>query len=174
MGDQTFLGEGKTVDTTKTITVVTQFLTSDNTTSGDLSEIRRIYVQDGQVIQNSFSTIAGLTQYNSISDQFCADQKSTFGDTNNFAAKGGLTAMGDAFQKGMVLVLSLWDDYAVNMLWLDSDYPTDADPSSPGVARGPCSTSSGVPSDVESQSASASVTYSNLKFGAIGSTFASS
>jgi cellulose 1,4-beta-cellobiosidase len=99
MGNTTFLGEGMTVDTIKTITVVTQFLTSDNTTSGDLSEIRRIYVQDGKVIQNSFATALGLTQYNSISNEFCTTQKSTFGGTNKFAAKGSMAVMGDAFQK---------------------------------------------------------------------------
>lgn len=39
------------------------------------------------------------------------------------------------------------------MLWLDSSYPVSADTSKPGVARGTCATSSGVPSDVESSSA---------------------
>ena len=27
--------------------------------------------------------------------------------------------------RGMVLVMSLWDDHDANMLWLDSDYPLD-------------------------------------------------
>ena len=36
---------------------------------------------------------------------------------------------------GMVLVMSLWDDHSVNMLWLDSDYPLDEDPSQPGISR---------------------------------------
>jgi cellulose 1,4-beta-cellobiosidase len=53
----------------------------------------------------------------------------------------------------MVLVLSIWDDYDVNMLWLDSDYPTTASASAPGVNRGPCATTSGKPSDVESSQA---------------------
>jgi len=56
------------------------------------------------------------------------------------------------------------------MLWLDSDYPTDQDPSKPGVARGSCSKDSGKPSDVESNHADASVTFSNIRFGEIGST----
>ena len=46
MGNKSFLGPGLTVDTNSVITVVTQFITSDNTTTGDLSEIRRIYVQN--------------------------------------------------------------------------------------------------------------------------------
>ncbi|KAH9855750.1 exo-cellobiohydrolase [Lenzites betulinus] len=173
MGDKSFLGPGLTVDTTKPITVVTQFLTSDGTASGDLTEIRRVYVQNGKVIPNSNSTITGVTG-NSITDSFCAAQKTAFGDTNTFAAKGGLKAMGDAFEKGMVLVLSLWDDYAVNMLWLDSAYPTTAPATQPGIARGNCSTTSGVPATIEAASPNAQVIYSDIRVGPIGSTFSSS
>ncbi|KAH9852124.1 cellobiohydrolaseI [Lenzites betulinus] len=172
MGDQTFLGVGKTVDTSSKFTVVTQFVTADNTTSGALSEIRRLYVQNGQVIANSKTNIAGMDTFDSITDDFCNAQKQAFGDTNTFEKLGGLAQMGAAFEQGMVLVMSIWDDHAANMLWLDSDYPTDADASQPGVARGPCPTTSGVPTDVESQSANANVIFSNIKFGPIGSTYA--
>ena len=55
-------------------------------------------------------------------------------------------------------------------LWLDSNYPPNGDPNKPGVARGPCSTSSGVPSEVESQQPDATVRFSNIKIGPIGST----
>jgi hypothetical protein len=53
MGVHNFLGPSLTVDTTKPFKVVTQYLTSDNTTNGNLVEIRRLYVQNGKVIQNS-------------------------------------------------------------------------------------------------------------------------
>ncbi|KAJ3506494.1 hypothetical protein NLJ89_g6835 [Agrocybe chaxingu] len=53
MGDTSFYGPGKTVDTTRKFTVVTQFISSDGTANGQLKEIRRVYVQDGRVIQNS-------------------------------------------------------------------------------------------------------------------------
>ncbi|KZP29050.1 glycoside hydrolase family 7 protein [Athelia psychrophila] len=172
-GDTSFYGPGLTVDTTKPFTIVTQFLTSDNTSTGTLSEIRRLYVQNGVVIQNSQSTVAGVTG-NSISTAYCDAQKTAFGDTNDFDTKGGLEAMGKSLGRGAVLVLSVWDDYAVNMLWLDSDYPTTGDASAPGVARGTCATTSGVPADVEKSAASASVTYSNIKIGSIGSTYKSS
>ena len=172
MGNQAFFGTGKTVDTSSKFTVVTQFITSDNTTTGTLSEIRRIYVQNGVVIQNSKVNIPNLSAYDSITDNFCNAQKTEFGDTNSFETRGGLGVMGSAFQQGMVLVMSLWDDYAANMLWLDSDYPVGATTTNPGVARGPCAPSSGVPSQVESQSPGSSVTFSNIKFGDIGSTFA--
>lgn len=58
--------------------------------------------------------------------------------------------MGEALGRGMVLVMSIWDDHAAHMLWLDSDYPTTSPVTDPGVPRGPCSTSSGDPKDVES------------------------
>ena len=79
--------------------------------------------------------------------------------------------MGKAFESGAVLVMSLWDDHEANMLWLDSDYPTDKDPSTPGVARGTCSKDSGKPDDVENQYPNAYVAFSDIKYGAIGSTY---
>ncbi|KAG8702992.1 Exoglucanase 1, partial [Ceratobasidium sp. 395] len=97
--------------------------------------------------------------------------KTAFSDTNTFAAKGGFTKMGKAFDSGVVLVMSVWDDHAANMLWLDSSYPTNLPATNPGVTRGRCATTSGVPADIESKNASASVTYSNIKFGDIGSTY---
>jgi cellulose 1,4-beta-cellobiosidase len=171
MGNQAFFGKGKTVDSSQPVTVVTQFFTSDNTSSGALTEIRRLYVQNGRVIQNSAANFPGLKPYTSVTDQFCNDQKSLFGDKNEFEALGGLKAMGNSLQQGMVLVLSLWDDYTAHMLWLDSNYPANATASKPGIARGSCATSSGVPAQVESQYPSASVKFSNIKYGDIGSTY---
>ncbi len=172
MGDQTFLGPGLTVDTKSKFTVVTQVHTSDNSTSGALSEIRRLYVQNGKVLANSKTKIDGLDAYDSITDDFCNDQKEAFGDTNSFEKLGGLKVMGDSFEAGMVLVMSIWDDHTAKMLWLDSDYPTDADASKAGISRGPCATDSGEPKDVEANSPGATVIYSNIKTGPIGSTYA--
>jgi cellulose 1,4-beta-cellobiosidase len=171
MGNQAFLGKGMTVNTSAKFTVVTQFITADGTANGALSEIRRIYVQNGKVIQNSATAVAGITATNSISDNFCAQQKTAFGDRNDFQTKGGLKAMGDALNRGMVLALSIWDDHAANMLWLDSSYPLNKSTTTPGVKRGPCATTSGVPKDVESQNPGSSVTYSNIKVGDLNSTF---
>ncbi|KAF8596977.1 glycoside hydrolase family 7 protein [Ceratobasidium sp. AG-I] len=171
MGNKTFYGKGMTVDTNTKMTVVTQFITATGTATGALSEIRRIYIQNGKVIQNSKTNISGMSAYDSITEGFCTAQKAAFSDTNIFAAKGGFTNMGKAFDNGMVLVMSIWDDHAANMLWLDSIYPVGGSASSPGVERGACATTSGVPSDVETNNASASVTYSNIKFGDIGSTY---
>jgi cellulose 1,4-beta-cellobiosidase len=164
MGNTSFYGKGLTVDTSKPFTVVTQFLTS----GGTLSEIKRFYVQNGKTIPNSQSKISGVTG-NSITTSFCDAQKAAFGDNYSFKTHGGMASMSSGMSKGMTLVMSLWDDHYANMLWLDSTYPTTG--SGPGYARGTCATSSGVPADVEKNNAAASVTYSNIKFGPINTTF---
>ncbi|KAF5391986.1 hypothetical protein D9757_003304 [Collybiopsis confluens] len=169
MGVTNFYGPGSTVNTNSKFTVVTQFVTSNNSTSGSLSAIRRLYVQNGKVIQNSQTNIPGITATNEIDTNFCSQQKTAFGDPNTFSQKGGLAGVGSAFQKGMVLTLSLWDDHAAEMLWLDSTYPPSK--TGPGAARGTCATTSGQPTDVENQNANAQVTYSNIKVGPIGSTY---
>ncbi|KIY62172.1 glycoside hydrolase family 7 protein [Cylindrobasidium torrendii FP15055 ss-10] len=171
MGDKDFYGPGGTVDTASKFTVVTQFITADNSTTGDLVEIRRLYVQGGKVIQNSVTAVDGIDESDSITTDYCTAQKTAFGDKDAFSERGGLSVMGDALERGMVLVMSIWDDHAVNMLWLDSTYPTDADPAKPGVARGTCATDSGKPEDVEKNSPGASVKFSNIKLGSIGSTY---
>merc|ERR1711862_308070 len=73
MGNLDFYGRGSQydVDTLKPMTLVTQFLTTDGTDSGDLSEIRRFYVQDGKVIHSPPSTILGADDSDSITDAFC-------------------------------------------------------------------------------------------------------
>lgn len=162
MGDASFYGPGLTVDTTKKFTVVTQFIGSP------LTEIKRFYVQGGKVIPNSQSQIANVTG-NSITPDFCDAQKAAFGDNYGFKTKGGFSSMSKALDAGMTLVMSVWDDHYSNMLWLDSTYPTTA--TGPGTARGTCATTSGVPADVEGKTPGASVTYSNIKYGPINSTF---
>jgi len=167
MGVKNFYGPGMKLDSNKKMTVVTQFIGSGS----KLSEIKRFYVQNGVVYKNSNSTVSGITG-NSITDKFCDQQKSVFGDQPEFQAQGGLNGMGASLARGHVLVMSLWDDTAVNMLWLDSErYPADADADAPGVARGTCSVDSGKPEDIEKASPNAQVIYSDIKFGPIGSTF---
>lgn len=167
MGVKDFYGPGATLDTKSKMTVVTQFIGSGST----LSEIKRFYVQNGKVFKNSDSTVDAVTG-NSITDSFCAAQKTAFGDKNTFKDLGGLNGMAASLARGHVLVMSLWDDHAVSMLWLDSTFPTDKDASAPGVARGTCSTDSGKPTDVEKNSPDATVVFSDIRFGTIGSTFA--
>lgn len=147
IGAKDFFGPGSnfTVDSSNKFTVVTQFITSDGTDSGDLTSIRRSYMQDGKHINTTSVTIPGSSEFNSITDAFCTARAQWMNDTDSFGQRGGLKRLGEQSDSGMVLVMSLWDDHAAQMLWLDSDYPAGADPSSPGTARGPCSTSSGAP-----------------------------
>lgn len=167
VGVKDFYGKGKTVDTSKKMTVVTQFIGSGS----NLQELKRFYVQDGKVISNPEPTVEGLSG-NSITQPWCDAQKTAFQEeVYPFNDHGGMASMGKAIQEGMVLVMSLWSDHYANMLWLDSNYPLDKDPSQPGIARGECATDSGKPDDVERDHPNAQVTFSNIKFGPIGSTF---
>jgi cellulose 1,4-beta-cellobiosidase len=170
LGNTSFYGPGKTIDTSKPLTVVTQFVTDDGTSSGTLSQINRFYVQDDVVYPQPNSDVSGITG-NTIDTTFCTAELSIFGETTSFTDHGGFGAVSEALSAGLVLVMSLWDDYYANMLWLDSTYPTTA--TTPGAIRGTCSTSSGVPADVESQDASSYVIYSDIRVGPIGSTFGS-
>lgn len=173
LGDQKFYGRGARdfkVDSRKKVTVVTQFITEGNRDDGDLIDIRRFYVQDGKVIPNSNVSIAEV-RGDSITDKVCSDMKEAFGDVDDFNLKGGLKTMGEALDRGMVLVMSLWDDAEANMLWLDADYPTSRSPTVPGVNRGPCNQDTGRPSFLRAKFPDARVKYSNIKVGAIGTTF---
>ncbi|KAF9447825.1 glycoside hydrolase family 7 protein [Macrolepiota fuliginosa MF-IS2] len=172
MGDKTFYGNGLTLDTSRKFTVVTQFFTSDNSTSGLLSEIRRLYVQDGKVITNSQVNVPGMSTSDSITSEYCTAQKAFFGDVGQFGSRGGITGVSAAMARGMVLVFSVRNDYTNNMFWLDSNYPTDADPSKPGVTRGTCAPNVVMPYPVDvPENVNAHVTFSNIKFGEIGSTY---
>ncbi|RLN90194.1 hypothetical protein BBJ28_00001861 [Nothophytophthora sp. Chile5] len=172
MGNKTFFGPGSdfTIDTSKEFTVVTRFITDDGTADGSLSEITRFYVQDGVSHEMPYASWTGLTDMNSLTDDQCSAAKTEFGDEDDHKAKGGLEQIGLAMKRGMVLTMSLWTDNAANCLWLDSDYPVASDASEPGVSRGTCATTSGVPADVIAAQPDATVVFSNIRFGDIGST----
>merc|ERR1712176_810584 len=174
MGNKKFYGPGSdfTVDSTQKITVVTQFHTDDGTDSGTVNEVRREYHQNGKKIVNPEITLNG-NQHDSITQEFCQDWVATTKDGTNFVDLGGGMADVDrVLGKGVVLVMSLWDDHFANMLWLDSIYPTDS--TDPTNYRGSCPITSGVPADIEPTEGSSSVTYSNIRYGPLGSTTSSS
>jgi len=99
----------------------------------------------------------------------CDSFKDVMGDPNDFKKHGGLKKMGDAMTNGMVLVMSIWDDHAANMLWLDSTYPTDK--TTIGGPRGSCDITSGKPDDVEAQHPNSGVKFSDIKVGELDSTY---
>lgn len=155
MGDHDFYKPGGTVDTNHPFTVVTQFITNDNTTSGSLSEIRRLYVQNGTIIQNAVATVSPVSGNNSITAEYCSAEDSSY------STWGGLPTSGEALGRGMTLVFSIWDDSSAFMNWLDSG------------SAGPCSSTEGNPSTIQEKAPNTSVTFSNIKWGDIGSTYGS-
>jgi cellulose 1,4-beta-cellobiosidase len=162
------------VDTSKPFTVVTQFISSDGTASGQLKEIRRLYIQRGKKIAEANVNIPGIRSSNGMTDDYCSVQKSVFGGSNApnpFKTQGGMKAMSDALKRGMVLAMSIWQDSSSNMGWLDSTFPTNADPKFPGVKRGPCSITSGSPADIMANNPDAAVVFSKIRVGDIGTTF---
>lgn len=169
VNQRNYYGPGLTVDSSQAITVITQFITSDGSDGGDLVEVRRVYQQGGQTIQNTAVNYDGVTAHDSVTDDYCTEIKDYFGDVQDFEAKGGMRAMGQSMDRGHVLVMSLWDDHYAHMLWLDSSFPTEADPNTPGIARGPCPVDGGDPIDLEANSPGSTVKFSNLKIGPIQS-----
>lgn len=152
LGEKNYYGYDMTVDTNKRFTVVTQFVTDDHTAKGNLLEIRRLYVQNGKVIQNAVAKVSG-GEVDSVSEKLCASS------TSDFQRLGGLKQMGNALRRGMVLIFSIWNDSSQFMNWLDS-----------GNA-GPCNSTEGNPDSIQTQHPETSVTFSNIRWGDIGSTY---
>ncbi|KAH9148030.1 hypothetical protein AeRB84_008470, partial [Aphanomyces euteiches] len=102
IGNHTFYGPGSSfaIDTSRPFTVVTQFLTDDNTANGELVQVNRFFVQDGKNVPSP----------QQISTSYCNQTATT-------AANGGLKAMGRAIKTGMALAISVWTG---DMSWLDS------------------------------------------------------
>lgn len=152
LGAEDFYGYHKKVNSKQPITVVTQFLTDDETPSGTMTEIRRLYIQHGRLIHNA------RVQYNnqtidSLTENYCAASAPWYGE------RGGMAQMGDAIGRGMVLAMSIWNDQTGNMTWLD------------GGDSGPCNSTEGNPAFIERTSPGTSVTFSAIKWGDIGSTY---
>ncbi|KUI58119.1 Endoglucanase EG-1 [Cytospora mali] len=148
-GYHSYWGPGDTVDTTKPFTVITQFITDDGTTSGTLSEIRRIYQQGNVTIPSAISASSG----DSINSTWCAAVDSSADEYGN------LETMGEALGRGMVMAFSIWNDDSQYMAWLD------------GGSNGPCNSTEGNPEVIQDNDPGTHVVFSNIKWGEIGSTF---
>lgn len=147
-GYQDYWALGGTVDTSRPFTVITQFLTDDGTTTGTLSQIKRIYQQDGVTLPSAISAPSG----DSINATWCA---SVDGSAAEF---GNLVTMGEALERGMVLAFSIWNDNSQFMNWLDAG------------SNGPCSTTEGNPATIQASDPGTHVVFSNIAWGDIGST----
>jgi cellulase len=145
-GYTNYWGPGKTVDTSKPITITTQFITSDGTTTGSLASINRIYTQNGKVIAPAKSGGDTITAAGCVASDGSA------------ASVGGLPTMGQALGAGMTLVFSIWNDNSQYMNWLDSG------------SNGPCSSSAGNPATILANDPTTHVIFSNVRWGDIGTT----
>ena len=160
------------VDTRRPFTVITQFPAGAD---GKLKEIRRMYVQEGKLVESYTVEAAGLPKVNALNDEFCIAT-----GAERYLDLGGTGGMGDALTRGMVLVgftsptlfahgsvadhllykaMSIWWSEGDNMQWLD------------GGAAGPCNATEGNPSNVVKVQPEPEVTFSNMRWGEIGSTF---
>merc|ERR1711862_97149 len=74
LGNEKFFGPGSDfqVDSTKPITVTTQFITADGTDTGKLKEVKQFYTQNGKTIEHPSYTVNG-NQHKTITDDFCKD-----------------------------------------------------------------------------------------------------
>jgi cellulose 1,4-beta-cellobiosidase len=166
MGEQTFYGPGPEfqINTMQPFQVVTRFHAPD----GEMIGIEQFYVQNGMPVHHpNYSAMGGK---NLETEESCQAQKTAFGDRNRFAEMGGMKVMGEALDRGMVLVISMWDDIAVSMNWLDS-YMGD-DPSAPGALRGPCDPADGEPETLREKHPESKYTVTNIKWGDFGTTTA--
>lgn len=152
---KTYYGRGSqyTVDTTRKMTVVTQFPADSK---GKLTEITRLYVQDGKVIHAETVNKPGIPAVDSMTQEYCDAS-----GAEPFTRLGGIRGMGEAMSRGMVLALSIWWDAGGNMQWLD------------GAAEGagPCSATEGNPTEVVKVEPFPEVTFSNMRWGELDSTY---
>ncbi|PSN71505.1 glycoside hydrolase [Corynespora cassiicola Philippines] len=148
VGDQSYYGpQGRKVDTTKPFTVVTQFPAKD----GILQEVVRYYIQNGNIIENAAINVTGP-----INDDYCDAH-----GARKFMELGAMKGMGESMSRGMVLAMSVWWDEGGFMQWLDGS----AD------GAGPCNATEGDPKVIVTKEAKPAVTFSNIKWGDIGTTF---
>lgn len=133
--------------------MITSFPANDN---GILTEIHRSYIQDGRLIRSEVVNSTELPQVNYLNDEFCEATGS-----RRFMELGAHEEMGNAMTRGMVLAISIWWDEGGYMQWMD------------GAAQGagPCNETEGAPSNIVLIEPNPVVTFSNMKWGEIGTTW---
>ncbi|KAL9948605.1 hypothetical protein ACHAQF_006007 [Verticillium nonalfalfae] len=159
LGNTHFYGQGKTLDSGAKFTVITRF---------HEDHVSQSFIQAGEPIDTPTSQAFGV-QGNAISDDFCDSQASAFGERNRYAEVGGWSSTKRALAGQWVMVMSITHDAYANMLWLDSLYPVDA-AGRPGALRGPCPANRGYPAQTVAENPHAKVTFSDIRYGPIGTT----
>jgi cellulose 1,4-beta-cellobiosidase len=148
-----FYGLGKQVDTSKKFTVVTQFVSDNGLATGNLKEVRRLYVVNGKVLE-TVAKIQNGKPYNTIGNDYCTNGSA--GD-DAYMRLGGDAAFTKSFKRGAVLAMSLWTDGSMG--WLD-----EID------GGGPCK-SPGGKDGVIAKNKNSFVEYSNIRYGDIDTTY---
>lgn len=154
MGYPEYYGLDMTVDTTRPFSVVTQFPAD---TSGQLISYKRLYIQDGTVIEMPTVSVNGA-ETNIMDDEYCTANGAT-----NYMGLGATAGMGESMSRGMVLVFSLWWDKTTFMEWMDQS----------SAGAGPCNATEGNPTNIKAIQPDTQVTFSKVRWGDIGSTFSS-
>jgi cellulose 1,4-beta-cellobiosidase len=147
-----FYGPSKTIDTTKKFTVVTQFISDNGADSGNLKEVRRLWIQGGKLIQTPNKQLSNGTatvETNILNDGTCTNSE-------GYAANGGDAGFTASFKRSAVMVMSLWTDGS--MSWLDEGNNGDCDP--PGGEAA-----------VKEANANSYLEFSNIRYGDIDTTY---
>lgn len=170
MGHPDYYGLEDVVDTTRPFTVVTQFHAAaaeggnGNGTSSEsqgrpavLTSYTRLYVQDDVVIEMPAVEVnGGGPPQTAMDDASCAASNAT-----EYLRLGGAAEMGRSLDRGMVLIFSLWWDPSTYMAWLDQTSSN----------AGPCNATEGMPSVIAQTQPDTQVTFRNVRWGEMGSTF---
>lgn len=117
-------------------------------TSKKFTTITRFVASGGRLAKIERTYVQNGRQIQSGSITSCGSEGST----------GGLVGMGQALGRGMVLAMSIWNDAVQNMAWLDQGN------------NGPCRAGEGSPQNIQSRYPDTHVTFSNIRWGDIGST----
>jgi len=166
-GDRNFWGPGKTVDSGKPVTVITQFVAS----GGKLTQVVRKYIQNGRQINSGTTsscgaegTYGGLTGMGqalgrgSKSNVFPRNHSQVSWPSYPDLIASKTTRPADAVFDIVVLAMSIWNDAKEQMQWLDQG------------SNGPCPKGQGTPANIQSQHSDTHVVFSNIRWGDIGST----
>ncbi|KAK2794472.1 hypothetical protein FQN52_008050 [Onygenales sp. PD_12] len=151
VGNHEYYGAEMTVDTSRPFTVVTQFPAEND----KVTSMHRLYIQDGKVIQNAAVQLPDVPAVDYLNDEFC----SAMGGTEQYFNLGATEGMGAALSRGMVLAMSIWWDEGGFMQWLD------------GGEAGPCDATEGDPKNIVIVEPQPALTFSNMKWGDIDSTY---
>jgi cellulose 1,4-beta-cellobiosidase len=160
LGFTDFYGRGKTVDTTKNYTIVTRF---------EDDQITQFFIQDGKKIEVPYPTTDDLPNKSGISADYCKAKQVLFNEHNRFDPSGGWTMHQQAIRQPMVLTMAITDDYWAHNLYLDSLFPLENE-GLPGSLHGPCAVDTSDPEYTSNNFGRATVKWSNIRFGPIGST----